>query len=145
MISSGTSCAASAADLPVSLISRSSISSRCSLSQTAKRANALARPLAPRCSHSRWALRSPAAIVGTSAGSVQCTCPASAPVAGLAMVPIPEKAASGVTSGVVAVIAAMLAPPCDADRPGLDRCQVRVGGTAPSGPCRHRVGAMPRR
>ena len=35
MISSGTSCAASVADLPVSLISSDSISSRCSPIHTA--------------------------------------------------------------------------------------------------------------
>nr|CRL80747.1 hypothetical protein CPGR_03955 [Mycolicibacter nonchromogenicus] len=53
MISNGPSCAASVLDLPVSAIRNFSISSRLSPSHTAKRARALARPLAPRCSHSR--------------------------------------------------------------------------------------------
>ena len=97
MMSSGTSCAASVADLPVSLISSPSISSRCSPSHTAYRASTLARPSAPRASHSRWASRSPAAMRATSAGSVQRTCPASAPVAGLMMVPVPV---NGLTSEV---------------------------------------------
>ena len=48
-------------------------------------------PSAPRASHSRCASRRPAARAGTSAGSVQRTSPATAPVAGLRMVPVPTK------------------------------------------------------
>ena len=100
MMISGTSCDASTADLPVSAISSRSISSRCSPSHTAYRASTFARPLAPRAAHSVCAARRPAAMWATSAGSVQRTSPATSPVAGFLMVPVPVKEAGVCTSGV---------------------------------------------
>ena len=49
-------------------------------------------------------------MAGTSVGSVHCTCPAIAPVAGLRMVPVPENSVllGAVSGGLMAVIRAMV-------------------------------------
>src|ERR1700751_5350399 len=65
----------------------------------AKRASTLARPLAPRASQSRCACARRCAMRGTSAGSVQCTSPATSPVAGLRTLPV----VAGVMSDVAVI------------------------------------------
>src|ERR1700736_3000053 len=91
----------------------------------AKRANTLARPFAPRAAQSRWACARCSAMRGTSAGSVQCTSPATSPVAGLRTVPVVDRCTADVAvitscyaaqiGGLSEVLGAVVD---DADQPG---------------------------
>ena len=68
--------------------------------------------------------RSPAAMRGTSAGSVHRTVPATAPVAGLRMVSRSRQSTSGVA------VMAHANHCCDRSRSGVDTCQVRAAPAA---------------